>query len=204
LPYVVQFNVLSGALIYFMEILDGIELHLAPGTVGDLILLEREFGYNGLIVSLARQRDVPRREENTRDLLQEVNKDIRGSTFKEDLRSLRDSFAMMQCDLSVITEPSNGKLERVLSELEKMAELVRRPSKKHKSDQQASIDVSTERVALKSISFRSINHRLLREMVQRTNPDFFVPVHTTMRPHIKHPADKYRQLQNIKRKALIP
>jgi hypothetical protein len=35
---------------------------------------------------------------------------------------------------------------------------------------------------------------LFREIVQCVNPDFSVPVYNTLRPHIKHLADAYRQL----------
>jgi hypothetical protein len=67
-----------------MEILSGFEPQISPETVNDLMLLAREFGYDRLIASLAPQRDVPRRQENAHDLLQELVKDVRGSTFKVD------------------------------------------------------------------------------------------------------------------------
>jgi hypothetical protein len=47
---------------------------------------------------------------------------------------------------------------------------------------------------VKSISFRSVNHPLFREIVQCANPDFSVPVYNTLKPHIKRLADAYRQL----------
>jgi hypothetical protein len=60
-----QLNVSPGAFTYFMEIVDGSEPHFSQETVDDLILLAQEFGHNGLIASLAPQRDVPRHEANT-------------------------------------------------------------------------------------------------------------------------------------------
>jgi hypothetical protein len=81
-----------------------------------------------------------------------------------------------------------------MSELEKMTFAVKQPSKKHLSDQQAFIEALIEWVAVESISFPSVNHPLLREMVRCANPDFSVPVYNTLRPHIKRLADAYQQL----------
>jgi hypothetical protein len=52
-----------------------------------------------------------------------------------------------------------------MSELEKMTLTVKQPSKKRPSDQRAFIETLIEWVAVKSISFRSVNHPLFREMV---------------------------------------
>jgi hypothetical protein len=81
-----------------------------------------------------------------------------------------------------------------MSELEKMTFMVKRPSKKHRSDQRAFIEALIELVAVKSISFRWVNHPLFREMVRCANPDFSVSVYNTLKSHIKRLADAYRQL----------
>jgi hypothetical protein len=91
-------------------------------------------------------------------------------------------------------EEFGEKLERIISELEKMILTVKHPSKKHPSDQRAFIEALIGWVAVESISLRLVNHPLFREMVRRANPDFSVPVYNTLRPHIKHLADAYRQL----------
>jgi hypothetical protein len=190
----VQSNVSPGAFIHFMEILDGAEPHFPQETVVDVILLAQEFGHNGLIASLVPQRGVPRHEENVEDLLQELNRDFRSTTIDADLQSIRDSLGVMQPRISVMEEEFGEKLERIMSQLEKMTLTVKQPSKKHPSDQRAFIEALIEWVAVKSISFCSVNHPLFREMVRRANPDFSVPVYNTLRPHIKGLADAYRQL----------
>jgi hypothetical protein len=81
-----------------------------------------------------------------------------------------------------------------MPELEEMTERVKHPSKKHPSGQRAFIEALIEWVAVKSISFRSVNHPLFREMVRCANPDLSVPVHNTLRPHIKRLVNAYRQL----------
>jgi hypothetical protein len=91
-------------------------------------------------------------------------------------------------------EEFGEKLERIMSELEKMTLTVKQPSKKHSSGQRAFIEALIESVAVKSISSPSVNHPLFREMVRCVNPDFSVPVYNTLKPHIKHLADAYRQL----------
>jgi hypothetical protein len=100
----------------------------------------------------------------------------------------------MQGHISVMEEEFGEKLERIISELEKMTLTVKQPSKKHPSDQRAFIEALIEWVSVKSISFPSVNHLLFREMVRCANPDFSVPVYNTLRPHIKRPADAYQQL----------
>jgi hypothetical protein len=94
----------------------------------------------------------------------------------------------------VIEEEVGEKLEKVMSELEDMTLTIKQPSKKHPSDQRAFIEALIEWVAVKSISFRSVNHPLFREMVRGANPDFSVPLYNTLKPHIKCLADAYRQL----------
>jgi hypothetical protein len=190
----VQSNVSPGAFTHFMNILDGAEPHFSQETVDNLIVLAQEFGHNGLIASLVPQRDVPRNEENEYDLLQELNRDFRSTTIDADLQSIRDSLGVMQRRISMMEEEFGEKLERIMSELEKMTLTVEQPSKKHPSDQRAFIEALIERVAVKSISFRSVNHSLFREMVRCANPDFSVPVYNTLKPHIKCLADAYRQL----------
>jgi hypothetical protein len=78
------------------------------------------FGNNGPIASLVPQRDVPRHEENVHDLLQEFDRDISGSTIEADLQLIRDSLGVMQRRISVMEEEFGEKLERIMSELEKM------------------------------------------------------------------------------------
>jgi hypothetical protein len=96
--------------------------------------------------------------------------------------------------ISAIREALKGYFEGILSQLEEIAEKGNRPSKKRESAQRAFVERLSEWVAVKSISFRSISHPLLRDMVQLVNPNFSVPVHNTLRPHIKSLADRYRQL----------
>jgi hypothetical protein len=81
-----------------------------------------------------------------------------------------------------------------MSELEKMRLTIKQPSKEQPSDQRIFIEALIELVAVKSISFHSVNHPLFREMVRCANPDFSVPVHNTLKPHVKSLADAYRQL----------
>jgi hypothetical protein len=193
-PYLVQSNVSPGAFPHFMEILDGAESHFPQETIDDLMLLAQEFGHNGLIASLVPQRDVPKHEENVHDLLQELNRDFRSITIEADLQSIRDSLGVMQRHISVMEEEFGEKLERIMSELEMPTITVKRPSKKHQSDQQAFIEALIEWVAVKSISFPSVNHPLFREMVRCPNPNFSVPVYNALKTHIKRLADAYRQL----------
>jgi hypothetical protein len=193
-PYMVQSNVSPGAFAHFMEILDGSEQHFWQKTVDDLIFLAQEFRHNSLIASLVPQRDLPRHEENGHELLQELNRDFRSTTIDADLHSIRDSLGVTQRRISMMEEEFGGKLERIMSELEMMTLTVKQPSKKHPSDQRAFIKALIEWVAVKSISFPSVNHPLFREMVRCASPDFSVPVHNTLKPHIKRLADAYRQL----------
>jgi hypothetical protein len=190
----VQSNVSPGAFTHFIEIPDGSEPHFSQEAVDDLILLAQEFGYNGLVASLVPQRDVPRHEENVHDLLQEFNRDFRSTTIDADLQSICNSLGIMQRRISVMEEEFGEKLERIMSELEKMTLTAKQPSKKHPSDQRAFIEALIEWVAVKSISFCWVNHPLFREMVRRANPDFSVPMYNTLKPHIERLADAYQQL----------
>jgi hypothetical protein len=143
---------------------------------------------------LVPQRGVPRQEEDVYDLLQELNRDFRSTTIDADLQSIHDSLGIMQRRISVMQEQFGEKLERIMSELEKITLTVKQPSKKHPSDQQALIEALIEWVAVKAISFPSVNYPLFREMVRCANSDFCVPVYNTLRPHIKRLADACRQL----------
>jgi hypothetical protein len=95
----------------------------------------------------------------------------------------------MQRHMPAIAERFDRKLERVMSEHEKITQLV-----KPLSDHQVFIEPLTEWVAMKFISFCLINHQLFREMIQRAHPDFFVPLYNTLRLHIKGLVDVHRQL----------
>jgi hypothetical protein len=192
--HIIQSNVSTGAFTHFMEILDGSEPHSSQETVDDLILLAQEFGHNGLIASLVPQRDVSKHEENAHDLLQELNRSFRSATIDADLRPIRNSLGVMQCRISVIEEEFGEKLERIMCELAKMTLTVKRPSKKHASDQRAFIEALIEWVAVKPISFRSDYHPLFWDLVRCANPDVSMPACNTLRPHIKRLADAYRQL----------
>jgi hypothetical protein len=128
------------------------------------------------------------------DLLQELNRNVRSTTIEADLQSIRDSLGIIQRRISVIEDEFGEKLERIMSELEKMTLAVKRPSKKYPSGQRAFIEALIEWIAVKSISFPSVNHPLFREIVRRANPDFSVPLYYTLKPHIKRLADAYRQL----------
>jgi hypothetical protein len=91
-------------------------------------------------------------------------------------------------------EEFGEKLERIMSELEKRTLTVKHPSKKHSSGQRVFIGALIEWVAVKSISFRSVNHLLFRETDRRADSDFSVSVNNTLKPHIKRLADAYWQL----------
>jgi hypothetical protein len=54
----------------------------------------------------------------------------------------------------------DAKFERIPSELDKMTELAKQPSQKCPSNQRAFIEALIERIAVKSISFRSVTHPL--------------------------------------------
>jgi (p)ppGpp synthase/HD superfamily hydrolase len=142
---------------------------------------------------LASQQDFPRHEGNVCQLLQELDRRLRGTTIEAEFQSIRDSFADVQRRLSMIEEKFGNQLDTILSELEKMAELVKQPSQKRPSNQRAFMKMLIMWIAVKSISFRSDNCLLFQEMVQRANPDFSVPVYTTLKYHIKCLAEVSRQ-----------
>jgi hypothetical protein len=122
---VISLNVSLDALTYFVEILDGVESHFSPQTLDNLMLLVREFGHKSLIASLAPQLDVPRRGENIHGLLQEFDMANGSTTIKTDFQSNHDSLAVIQCHISEVAEGFDGKHERILSESEKMTQLVK-------------------------------------------------------------------------------
>jgi hypothetical protein len=175
-----------------MEILDGAEPHFSQETLDDWVLLGQEFWHNSLIACLVPQRDVPRHEKNVHDLLQEFDRDTRSTTIEADRQSIRDSPRVMQRHISMIEEEIGEKFERIMSELEEITLAVKQPSKKHPSGQRVFSEALIDWVAVKSISFPSVNHPLFREMIRCTNPDFSVPVYNTLRLHIERLADAYR------------
>jgi hypothetical protein len=119
-----------------------------------LVLLTHGFGHKSLITSSAPQREASRREENLCDLSQEFDRENSCTTIETDFQSDGASFAVMQRDISAIAEGFKGKLERILSEPERMTQFVKQSSTKHSSDQRACIKALTEWVAVKSTSFR--------------------------------------------------
>jgi DNA-binding FadR family transcriptional regulator len=98
-------------------------------------------------------------------------------------------------------EKFDEKLETILSELQKMTELVNRPNQKRPSNQRAFIESLIEWIAAKSISFRSVDYSLFQEMVQHANPDFSVLVYNIPKRHIKRLAKIYRQLPERQEKS---
>jgi hypothetical protein len=87
---------------------------------------------------------VPIRHENVPDLLQELDRDVRSTTFDADLQSIRDLFTVMQRDISVIKKVSEGEFERILLEMAKIGAKVKQTIKKRQSDQRAFIEVLIE------------------------------------------------------------
>jgi hypothetical protein len=94
----------------------------------------------------------------------------------------------------MIKEKFDEKPETILSELEKITELVNQPSQKRLSNQRAFIESLIEGFPVKPISLRSVNNPLFQEMIQRANPDFSVPVDNTLKLHIKRLAEVFRSL----------
>jgi hypothetical protein len=93
------------------------------------------------------------------------------------------------------------KLETILSELEKMAELVKQPSQKRPSNQRAFIESLISWIDVKSIFSRSDNHSLFQEIVQRTHSDFSLPVYNTLKLHIRRLAEIDRRLPKHQEKS---
>jgi hypothetical protein len=77
-----------------------------------LMLLTRKVGFKSLVTSLASQRDVPRREENGHDVLQEFDKNLRGTAIEAEFQSIRDAFATVQRRISLIEEKLDGTPEQ--------------------------------------------------------------------------------------------
>jgi hypothetical protein len=99
----------------------------------------------------------------------------------------------MQSHTSGIAERPDGKLERILLELEKMAQLVKQPSKKPAPDYRLFIEALIKWVAMKLIYFCMINHLSFSEMIQGTNPDSSVLTYNILGPHIKRLAEVHQQ-----------
>jgi hypothetical protein len=134
-PCAVQSDASPDAFAHFMEVPDCSEARFSAQIADDLMSSATEFGHYCLITSFALQQGVPSRQENVHDLLQELNEGIRGATFEADLRSIRGSLTDMQRDVLVIRAALDVNLKRIQSELEKMVEKVKQPSKKYQSDQ---------------------------------------------------------------------
>jgi hypothetical protein len=113
---------------YFMEILDGAQMHFSPETFDDLMLLAREFGHNSLITRLVQQRDFPRREGNVRALIQEFDRRPRGTTVEAEFQSIRDGVADVRRCSSMIEEKFDATFEIMISEWDNMTEFVKQPS----------------------------------------------------------------------------
>jgi vacuolar-type H+-ATPase subunit E/Vma4 len=109
-----------------------------------MMLLARGFGHNGLVTSLAPQRDVHRREENIHNSLQELDSTLTGMTIEAEFQSIRNTFATVQRRISMIEEKFDDKLETILSELEKMTEMVKQPSQKRLSNQRGFVEALIE------------------------------------------------------------
>jgi uncharacterized protein YegL len=101
----------------------------------------------------------------------------------------------------MIEEQFDEDLETILSELETITELVKRPSENRPLNQRAFIEWLTQRIAVKLISFRSVSHPLFQEIVQCANSDFSWPVYTTLKHHIKRLAEVHRQLTECQEKS---
>jgi hypothetical protein len=82
--------------------------------------------------------------ENTDDLFQKIDRENKNPTIETDFQSNRDSFAVTQLHISAIAERFDGKLERILYELEKMTKLVKYRSKKYPSNRLACIEALIE------------------------------------------------------------
>jgi hypothetical protein len=81
--------------------------------------------------------------------------------------------------------------------------LVKQPSQRRPSNRRAFIETLIQCIAVKLISFRSVNHPLFQQMVQRANSDFSVPVHKTLKYHIKRLAEVYiDNYQSVKNKVI--
>jgi hypothetical protein len=100
--------------------------HIFPRK--SLMLLSREFGSDVPIACFVPQRDGPGAEENIRNSFHEFNRVNISTSIKTDFPPNLDSTAVMQRHISAIAEGSDGELDRILSELEKMTQLIKQPS----------------------------------------------------------------------------
>jgi hypothetical protein len=67
--------------------------------------------------------------ENIHPSLHKFDKENKSIIIETDFQSDRGSSAIMERHISVVVERFEGKLERILSELKKMTQLVKQPSK---------------------------------------------------------------------------
>jgi hypothetical protein len=89
------------------------------------MLLAREFGHKGLISCFVPQWDFPRREKNVYELLQELDSGPRSIAVEAEFQSIRKGVPDVQGRWSMIEEKFDAKFETILSELDKMTELVK-------------------------------------------------------------------------------
>jgi hypothetical protein len=68
----------------------------------------------------------------------------RSTTIEPDFQSNRNLFAVIRRHRSPITEGLDGKPEKILSEVEKMTQLLKPPNKKCPSDQRVFIEMPVE------------------------------------------------------------
>jgi hypothetical protein len=99
MPYGVRSDASPDAFSHFMEILNGPEPQFSPQIADDLMLLAREFGYNGLLASFAPRQHVPSGRENARVLLQELGRFDRHATLEADVLLMSDSLTVAQRDI---------------------------------------------------------------------------------------------------------
>jgi hypothetical protein len=62
----------------------------------------------------------------------------------------------------MIEETFDAKFETIVSELDKMTELVKQSSQKRPLNQRVFIEALVEWIAVKSVSFRSVSHPLFQ------------------------------------------
>jgi hypothetical protein len=146
------------------------------------------------------RQDVLSRRANTCDLLQKLGRFDRCLTLEAALIMKCDALTFRERDILASRRVVERDFEAILSELEKVTETLNHPSKKHPVKKRESVENLIEKVAVKPISFRFINHLLFRNMIQLVNPDFCAPVYNTSRPHNGHVADLYRQLSEREKK----
>jgi hypothetical protein len=101
-PYVVQSDAPPDAFSHFIEILNGSEPQFSPQIADDLMLLARELGHNDLIANFAPRQVVPSRQENVRDLLEQLASFDTCVTLEADLQMISKSLTVLQHDISAI------------------------------------------------------------------------------------------------------